>query len=111
MGKINKKDISELTFTPIQRIIFDEFSKNVKLRIKDFVDLYFLLKEFTFWDLLCGVKEKFRMELDFVWLASDFLKVEKFNYMPKMLVPLNLKDLQGFYKDLAKKLGMRVVKK
>ena len=224
MGKINKKDISELTFTPIQRIIFDEFSENSKLRkqfyftggtalsaiylhhresedldffsetefdnediedfieeiaksknlqvrftprervrifelikkgkveikvdfgyypykrlkkgikvnnvevdsirdiatnklhtvtsrteVKDFVDLYFLLKKFTFWDLLYGVKEKFRMELDLVWLAADLLKVKQFKYLPKMLIPLKLKEIQDFYETQAKKIGMRVV--
>lgn len=32
MGKINKQGAFRLSFTPIQRIIFDEFSKNSKLR-------------------------------------------------------------------------------
>ncbi|MBI4035677.1 nucleotidyl transferase AbiEii/AbiGii toxin family protein [Candidatus Daviesbacteria bacterium] len=79
--------------------------------VKDFIDLYFLLKEFTLWDLIYAVKEKFRIELDLIWLGSDFLKVEKFEDLPKMLVPLSLKELQEFYKEKAKQLGMSVVKK
>lgn len=87
-----------------------------RTEVKDFVDLYFLLrsnplKEFTLWDLIYGVKEKFKIELDLVWLGSDFLKVNQFDYLPKMLVPLKLSDLQSFYKDLAKELGSKVVKK
>lgn len=78
--------------------------------IKDFVDLYFLLQEFTVWDLLHFVKVKFRMEVDTVWLAAGFLKAKKFDSLPRMLVPLNLQDLKNFYKDLAIKLGKRVVK-
>lgn len=224
MGKINKQGDSELSFTPIQRIVFDEFSKNPKLRkqfyftggtalsaiylhhresedldffsendfnneiienfvnkvsrlikipmrsiqiektrmyefvkgskviikidfgyypykrlkrgikimdvtvdnmfdiatnklhtitarnqVKDFVDLYFLLKKFSFWDLYYGVKEKFRMELDLIWLASDFLKVNKFEYLPKMLSPLTLERLKEFYRDQAKKIVSRVI--
>ena len=81
-----------------------------RTEVKDFVDLYFLLKEFSLWDLLYGVEHKFGMELDLIWLASDFLKVNKFKFLPKMLVPLKLEDIKIFYKDLAKQLGMSVVK-
>lgn len=78
--------------------------------VKDFVDLYLLLKEFTVWDLMEGVRIKFRMELDPYSVAADCLKVNSFENLPIMLMPLTLKDLQSFYKDLAKKLGMKVVK-
>lgn len=81
-----------------------------RTEVKDFVDLYFLLREFTLWDLIYGVYDKFNTELDILWLGSDFLKVNQFDYLPKMLVPLKLSDLQEFYKDLAKKLGMHAVK-
>ena len=37
--------------------------------------------------------------------------VNKFENLPKMLVPLSLKELQEFYKEKAKQLGMSVVKK
>ncbi|MBI2086424.1 nucleotidyl transferase AbiEii/AbiGii toxin family protein [Candidatus Daviesbacteria bacterium] len=81
-----------------------------RMEVKDFVDLYFLLKEFSFWDLFHGVEEKFRIEIDLLWLGMDFLKVEEFKFLPKMLVPLSLKELQDFYRVQAKKLGRRVVK-
>ncbi|TSC66792.1 MAG: hypothetical protein CEO21_7 [Microgenomates group bacterium Gr01-1014_80] len=79
--------------------------------VKDFVDLYFLLQKFTFWDLWYGVEKKFRMELDLVWMASDFLKVKNFDYLPKMLVSLKLEELKDFYKELAKKITMTVVER
>ncbi len=82
-----------------------------RTEVKDFVDLYFLLKKFTQWDLMYAVKEKFRLELDLIWLGSDFLKVEKFEDLPRMLVPFSLKDMQEFYRVKAKELGMSVVKK
>lgn len=80
-----------------------------RTEVKDFVDLYFLLKNFTFWDLLYGVEHKFKMKLDLVWLAADFLKVDQFEYLPKMLLPLTLEELKEFYKDQAKKIVSRVV--
>lgn len=82
-----------------------------RTQVKDFVDLYFLLKEFSFWDLFHGVKEKFKTELDLFWLGMDFLKVEEFEFLPNMLVLLTLKGLKDFYKKQAKKLGMMVVEK
>lgn len=82
-----------------------------RTEVKDFVDLYFLLKKFTVWDLMYAVREKFRLELDLIWLGSDFLKVTKFENLPKMLVPLSLQDLREFYKEKARQLGMSVVKK
>lgn len=79
--------------------------------VKDFVDLYFLLKKYTIWDLLHWSQQKFRMEIDLIWLGSAFLKAEKFDYLPRMLVPLKLSELKDFCKDMAEKLGMKAVKK
>lgn len=78
---------------------------------KDFVDLYFLLKEFTVWDLMEGARVKFRMEPDPYLIAVDCFKVEGFDNLPVMLKPLSLVQLKSFYKDLAAKLGMSVTKK
>ncbi len=79
--------------------------------VKDFVDLYFLVQTFTLWDLMEGTRVKFRMEINPYLVAIDFLKVEGFENLPVMLKPLTLDQLKDFYKDLAKKLGMSVVKK
>lgn len=80
-----------------------------RTEVKDFVDLYFLLKKFSFWDLYHGVTEKFRMEIDLIWLASDFLKVNEFESLPKMLLPLTLDELKEFYRKQAKKIVSRVI--
>lgn len=76
--------------------------------VKDFVDLYFLLKKFTVWDLMKGVRIKFKIELDPYAVATDCLKVDSFDHLPVMLKPLSLNKLKSFYKDLAQKLGMSV---
>ena len=81
---------------------------NQRNDVKDFVDLYFLLKDFTIWDIMYGVQKKFRMELDMVLIASDFTKVEQFDFLPKMLVPLKLSDLKEFFKQKAIELAKRV---
>lgn len=78
--------------------------------VKDFVDLYFLLREFTVWDLMEGVRVKFKTELEPYTVAADYLKVDSFEYLPTMLTPLDLATLQKFFQDRAVKLSEQVVK-
>lgn len=78
--------------------------------VKDFVDLYFLLEKFTVWELIEGVRIKFRMQLDPFILASDFLKVEDFTFLPRMIKPLTLNELKSFYRQKAKDLGKKSLK-
>lgn len=78
-----------------------------RTEVKDFVDLYFLLKTFTVWDLMAGVKKKFNVELNPFVVASDFLKIEDFDYLPRMIKPLKIEDLVRFYRELSKKLGKK----
>jgi len=61
-------------------------SVNQRSQVKDFVDLYFLLKKFTIWDLIEGVRIKFRMELE-PWI-----------------------ELKNFFRQKAKELGRKAVK-
>jgi len=82
---------------------------NQRADVKDFVDLYFLLKHFTIWDLIYGVERKFRREMDMVLIASDFTKVEEFDLLPKILVPLELSELKKFFRKKAKEIGRRAV--
>jgi len=84
---------------------------NQREDVKDFVDLYFLLKDFTIWDLIYGVQAKFRREQDIVLISSDFAKVEEFDFLPKMLVPLRLSDLKEFFKQKAIELAKRVTRR
>lgn len=77
--------------------------------VKDFVDLYFLLKKFTVWDLMYAVEARFRRETDILLLGVDFMKVEEFDFLPKMIIPLNLKDLQKFFKRRAEEIASRAV--
>lgn len=78
--------------------------------VKDFVDLYFLLQEYTVWDLLYGVEIKFGMEMEPLTVASNFMKVEEFKSLPKMLVALKISQLQDFFRSGAKELAKKAVK-
>lgn len=82
---------------------------NQRNEVKDFVDLYFLLKQFTVWDLLYAIKAKYHMEIDLILVASDFLKIEDFDYLPRMIKPLTLKELKLFFREQAKELGKKSI--
>lgn len=79
-----------------------------RVDVKDFVDLYFLLDHFTIWDLMEGLRVKFRMKTEPFLVASDFLKVEDFVFLPKMIKPLRLAQLKRFFRQRAKEIGKRV---
>ncbi|MBI4129849.1 nucleotidyl transferase AbiEii/AbiGii toxin family protein [Candidatus Roizmanbacteria bacterium] len=83
---------------------------NQRTNVKDFVDLYFLFQHYTLWDLLYGVEAKFGVKLDLAMIASDFLKVEEFDFLPKMLVPLTNQELTAFFKEKAREIGKRITK-
>ena len=78
--------------------------------VKDFVDLYYLLDKFTIWDLIEGVRVKFRMELDPYTVAADYLKVKNFENLPNMIKKLTLGELKSFFVDRAKELGKSVTR-
>lgn len=103
---VNKLSVDSLYDIATNKLL----SVNQKTDVKDFVDLYFLLKKFTIWDLMYGVEAKFGMELELVMIASDFLKVEEFDFLPKMLVPLTNKELIDSFKKQAIEIGKRITK-
>lgn len=79
---------------------------NQRSSVKDFVDLYYLLKKFTIWDLIEGARIKFNMELDPWLLVADLeYVVENFQVLPKMIKQLTLEELKDFFRNKAKELG------
>lgn len=79
--------------------------------VKDFVDLYYLLQQFSVWDLKEGVRIKFNMEIEPLLLAADFLKVEDFDYLPRMIKKLSLDELKFFFRQKAKEIGRKSISK
>lgn len=77
--------------------------------VKDFVDLYFLLQSHSLYDLMEGVKVKFGVKIEPFLLSSDFLKVDDFTFLPRMIKPLKLSDLVSFFRDKATRLSKESV--
>lgn len=77
--------------------------------VKDFVDVYFLLEKYTIWDLLHFTEVKFGAKTNPFLIASDFMKAEEFEFMPKMTKPLALVRLKEFFMETARELSKKEV--
>lgn len=80
-----------------------------RIEVKDFVDLYFLLNEFSVWDLIEGVRVKFGIRIEPYMLAFDFMAVKDFEFLPRMHINLKLDELQTYFINEAKTLGAKSV--
>lgn len=77
---------------------------------KDYVDLYFILKEkSSIWDLIEIVKNKFKLNLDLISLGEDFMNAENIKFLPQMIKPVTIEELKAFFKLQAKKLGTKII--
>lgn len=77
---------------------------------KDFVDLYFLLKQYTIWDLRQSVEHKFKLDIDPFYLSALFAKVEDLTTMPIMKKKLSLEVLKKFFLNQARSLAAPLLK-
>jgi predicted nucleotidyltransferase component of viral defense system len=78
-----------------------------RARERDFVDLYFLLREGPERDvekLLSLVRAKFDAGPSRVTLAESLLRVEEVRELPEMIRPLTLEELNEFFVSLARRL-------
>ena len=77
---------------------------------KDFVDIYFLLKEnmFSIKELLELANRKFHFSFDPITIGGEFAKIKVIIEMPRMVKPLLLEELKLFFTDLAKELEPKI---
>ena len=80
-----------------------------RIEAKDFVDLYYLLHKYTVWDLMEGVRVKYRITTEPYILSSDLYLAEGLELMPKMVKPLALDELKAFFRQKAKELAKTAV--
>lgn len=78
---------------------------------KDFVDIYFILKfeNFTLNQIKNDVEKKFSMEIEPLFLGSEFSKVKRVKSLPKMIKPLTVKELKDFFSKEAQKLSSDII--
>src|SRR3989344_8952533 len=83
----------------------------MKPRVRDCVDLYFILKnkDLSIKKLILDAKAKFDWHIDPLTLASQFMRVKEFADMPKILVPFNENLMRDFFVKEAKKLKNKII--
>lgn len=107
----NPENINGISVDSFYDIAVNKFLLiNQRTEVKDFVDLYYIFKKFNFWQLKDGVKAKFNIEIEPYLMAVDFMKVEDFQIMPRMLKKISLDDLKNFFRNQAKKLGLEAIR-
>lgn len=81
-----------------------------RMEPKDFVDLYFLLKErnLSLDSVTEFVKKKFHLTLDPLVLGSELAKVKNITMLPRMIKPLTLEELKSFFSLRAEELKPRI---
>ena len=94
------ESLLDMTVNKIQALL-------TRFRVRDFVDLYFLLQEGPERDLhrlLDFVRAKFDVGADRLALANRMLLVEDVEELPAMLRPVNRAELVAFFVERARSL-------
>lgn len=82
-----------------------------KVRARDFIDLYFIVKKYKFnlEDLIKKAKVKFDWHIDFLRLGSQFFKAQEVKDFPNIKIKENRKDWQKFFLNEARALEKRIL--
>ena len=84
---------------------------SVRPRLRDFIDLYFILNQNSAWkfpDLVQKSQEKFEIVVDPFQLGENLLQVNQLADMPIMLKPIDLKAVKIYFLSQAKQLKNRI---
>ena len=103
--KIQLDSLRDMALNKLQTIA-------TKPRARDFIDIYFIVKEkkFDLQELLKDAKIKFDWHIDPLDFGSQLMKAQDVKDYPKMLKPLNQKDFQIFFLKEAEKLKVKIIK-
>lgn len=76
---------------------------------KDFVDVYFVVRELLPFDELLTLARRKHLGLDDYWLALALFRVEQVEFLPRMIKPLSLSELRAFFLERAREVMVRVI--
>src|SRR3989344_5515003 len=86
----------------------------MRARSRDYVDLYFILKrqDYSLEKLILDAKAKFDWDIERGGLISQFMRVVDIGIedLPRMLVPFDIKKMEKFFLNEAKKLKKEILK-
>lgn len=84
----------------------------MKPRARDFVDVYFIVKErkYNLWDLLMKAKAKFDWDIDPIQLGSRLLVARELKDYPRMIKKVDHQEWKDFFVAEARKLKKEIFK-
>lgn len=84
-----------------------------KPRARDFIDIYFLVKEkgYSFKGLVLKAKAKFDWHIDSIQFGSRLMQAVEMSDFPRMLKPIEPSEWQGFFVEEARKLKGEIFEK
>ena len=127
-GEKHKIDFGQYPFGPIEKLknfngllvegLFDIAVNKAQTiasrpRLRDFIDLYFIIKlkpKWTFQELLKKSFEKFEMQTDALQVGQNLLEVDKQIDMPIMIKKIDINKVKEFFYKEAKKLENKIFK-
>ncbi len=77
---------------------------------KDFVDLYFLLQEFSLDEIRKDAQKKFDVKIGDIFLGGELAKAGRIEALPKMIKKITIGQLKDFFAKTAKGLGTKILK-
>lgn len=85
---------------------------SMKPRARDFIDIYFIVKEknYDFYDLLMKAKAKFDWHIDPIQLGSRLYEVKNLTDYPRMLKKIDPQEWKKFFVKEAQKLKKEIFK-
>jgi hypothetical protein len=81
-------------------------------RARDFIDIYFIIKEknYDFYELLMKAKAKFDWDITFIELGTRLLEASKLTDYPRMIKKIDHQEWKEFFVNEAKKLKKEIFK-
>lgn len=76
---------------------------------KDFVDFFFLLRNFKLDDIRLDLERKFSVNVDNIFLGGELAKVRRVESLPKMIKNLTVEELKSFFEEQAKTLASKTL--
>ena len=85
---------------------------SMKARARDFIDVYFIIREkkYNFYDLLMKAKAKFDWDISAVDLGTKLLEVAQTADYPRMIKNIDHQEWKSFFVEEAKKLKKEIFK-
>lgn len=113
-GTINPlKKFNNLLVEDLYDIAVDKaHTVSVRPRLRDFIDLFFILEQKKHWrfeELVKRGQEKFEIIVDPLQLGENLLQVRHLTDMPIMLKSVDIQQVKNYFKDQAKRLRQKVL--